>query len=73
MTGNDSVFFGYTCPQYISPTRAKTHMEYCEWKDEVDCWRGSCGIEWCFNNDDGPRGNKMNYCPKCGRLLKEDR
>jgi len=71
MTGNDAAFSGWIPPRFISPPHDKKCTDLCEWKNEGDCWTGSCGIAWCFNNDDGPEGNKMKYCPKCGKLLKE--
>lgn len=50
-----------------------TNDDYCEWRLDrysINVWQGSCGIYWSLN-DGSPKENKMNFCPKCGRELKE--
>lgn len=43
-------------------------LEMCEWEEDADgIWSCSnCTIAWCFN-DQGPKENSVNYCPKCGK------
>jgi hypothetical protein len=50
-------------------------LEVCRWTlDEDDCdgeqWNSSCGETWCFLAGT-PKENNMNFCPVCGKLLKE--
>ena len=43
----------------------------CEWtQEDVDCneWLASCGYQWVFEAD-GPKQNRMNFCPSCGGKL----
>lgn len=44
----------------------------CDWKQETDhdCdyWDTACGEAFQFN-DGGPRENKMQFCPYCGRAI----
>lgn len=47
----------------------ETTMVYDEHHDFWECQK--CGLAWQFN-DGGPEENEMNYCPKCGRRIKED-
>lgn len=45
----------------------------CEWhliNDDTDAWKSSCGDAWIFE-DGTPEDNHMNYCPFCGRHLKQ--
>jgi|GEM_PF-3348292 len=46
----------------------------CTWHgDDNGCWKGSCGIEWYFE-DGGPDENGVNHCPRCGQLrVNEDK
>ena len=47
------------------------HDAACSWtQDDEELWSSSCGLEWIFL-DDGPKENDMNYCPKCGKKLRE--
>jgi len=43
----------------------------CEW-NEGDCgaYTSDCGCEFQFN-DEGPTGNGFEFCPFCGKVLKE--
>ena len=43
----------------------------CVWREDSDgFWKGDCGIAWeLFTGT--PKENKMNYCPECGKLIKE--
>ena len=43
----------------------------CHWKEVDGYWVSSCGLEWQLPNDDTPKENGMNYCPKCGAVLIE--
>lgn len=42
----------------------------CVWSyDDIDNkWDGECGAAWTFEYD-GPRENKMAFCPSCGRSV----
>lgn len=50
-------------------------MNICHWVlyDDFDCvvWYSDCGLDWQFTNLSTPAENEMNYCPKCGKKLKE--
>ncbi len=35
---------------------------------ESNVWKSSCGEEWQLETDD-PKGNGMNFCPYCGRVI----
>lgn len=49
----------------------KAIEDVCYWQWDVDgFWRGSCGIPWWMETGT-PKENGMNYCPKCGRCLKQ--
>ena len=44
----------------------------CEWMHNSDgVWTSDCGATWEFI-DGGPTENNMNYCHKCGRVLRID-
>lgn len=46
----------------------------CEWYLEdydSSLWVGNCGFQFVFSNDDDPNENGMDYCPSCGRKLKQ--
>lgn len=44
----------------------------CDWQMQYEgLWKGSCGITWSMDNDEGLVNNEMNFCPKCGKLIKE--
>ena len=50
------------------------NSDFCEWYlEEYDAslWVGNCGIQFAFSNDDDPNENGMNYCPRCGRKLRQ--
>ena len=52
--------------------REKVESEKCEWSRESDdVWRSDCGLLWEFDNEETPKANNMNYCPQCGKILKE--
>jgi hypothetical protein len=44
----------------------------CEWEEEADgeYWETSCNEAHCFITD-GPKENNYQYCPYCGKILKE--
>ncbi len=44
----------------------------CEWKyDDIDnYWESSCGLTW-YLSEGTLKENKMNFCPKCGKKIKE--
>ena len=43
----------------------------CKWTYDTDgYWEGECGIAWCLEDED-PKGNEMNFCPKCGKPLEQ--
>jgi len=51
----------------FNTTSPDTNPEACYWHgDDSGCWKGSCGIEWYFE-DGGPDENGVNHCPRCGR------
>lgn len=56
-------------PEEHSDTAGSCHWHY----DDNGCWKGSCGIEWYFE-DSGPEDNGVNYCPNCGKpcVVEED-
>ena len=35
-------------------------------------WESDCGLVWYMSNDNMPRENQMNFCPKCGKALVEE-
>ena len=52
---------------------AEREQEMCEWvpEDEDSNWYGSqCGMSFVFE-DGGAVHNGFNFCPKCGKKLKE--
>lgn len=47
----------------------------CKWYLEdynFSQWESDCGLSWYMSNDETPKENEMNYCPKCGRKLIEE-
>jgi hypothetical protein len=43
----------------------------CNWTVDVDgIWSGDCGIRWECSFET-PKDNGMNYCPRCGKRLKQ--
>lgn len=47
----------------------------CKWYLEdynFSQWESDCGLSWYMSNDETPKENEMNYCPKCGRKLVEE-
>ena len=49
----------------------KLKMEVCQWKfTEEAFWSGDCGLNWNFDTGT-PRDNGMNFCPRCGKRLKQ--
>ena len=50
-----------------TPQPAGDAPDACYWHgDDNGCWKGSCGIEWYFEDGD-PDDNGVNHCPRCGR------
>lgn len=47
----------------------------CHWscpdREDNTYWESDCGLTWQFE-DDGPKENDMQFCPKCGRHLVVD-
>ena len=44
----------------------------CYWYADQDLnWNSTCGECWCFE-DGGPKANRMNFCPFCGKPLVEE-
>ena len=37
---------------------------YNKFNDAWEC--GACGLYFILTNDDNPKDNEINYCPKCG-------
>ena len=49
-------------------SRDTTTLTY---NEDQNCWEcAKCDMAWSFEYD-GPRENKMNYCPECGRKIVE--
>ena len=49
----------------------KAIEDVCYWQWDVDgFWRGSCGIPWWMETGT-PKENGMNFCPRCGKRLKQ--
>lgn len=49
----------------------KAKRDVCVWSVDVDgVWRGKCGICWSCEFET-PKDNGMNYCPMCGKRLKQ--
>lgn len=51
-----------------------TDKKVCVWwldHDLGNYWSSECGLYWGMANDDTPKNNQMNYCPKCGNKLVE--
>lgn len=45
----------------------------CTWKrdsDDIDYWETDCNLTWS-TIDGGLEENNMNYCPQCGKRIKE--
>jgi hypothetical protein len=55
----------------VARTKTKP-VERCVWKEEDDgsYWGGTCGIAWVLTCGT-PREHQMNYCPRCGKPLKQ--
>ena len=47
-----------------NPTWAYPTWLYNEIDDAWEC--KSCGLYWQLSNDDTPKQNGINFCPKCG-------
>lgn len=53
-------------------TRSAEHCLWLHVSNECeDYWDGACGVKWCLGDDGKPGRDDANYCPKCGRKLKE--
>lgn len=60
------------CESFLSRAPVEK-AKVCEWVQEEfesEHWSGECGIEW-ITFEDTPKNNGMNFCPKCGRPLKQ--
>lgn len=54
-------------------TAENSKQDPCLWVDDPEgYWAGSCGISWTLDSGT-PRKNGMNFCPKCGKRLKQKR
>ena len=69
-----------SCSREISVTQRQESPEraVCEWiGDEIDIWDAQCGARyellWEFTDGNGPAENKFQFCPFCGKPLKEVR
>ena len=52
---------------------AEKEEEFCEWEpwdEEANCYHTSCENAHFFV-DGSPKDNNHNYCPYCGRKIKE--
>lgn len=50
---------------------AKANPEPCLWVEDTEgYWDGSCGVKWMFEFGT-PRENKMQFCLRCGKRLKQ--
>ena len=61
-----------TAERELAEMRERT-QGVCRWRltdDDHGWWTGDCGAEWIFEASD-PNGNKMKFCPKCGRKLEQ--
>lgn len=49
-------------------------MKECKFIRQNDDWIvyecSNCKMDWVFEND-GPKDNEFNYCPKCGAKIIE--
>ena len=46
-------------------------VDVCVWQEDVEgYWAANCGIHWCLE-DGTPKDNGMNFCPRCGKRLKQ--
>ena len=50
----------------------KAKRDACVWSVDVDggVWSGPCGVRWSCEYGT-PKDNGMNFCPRCGRRLKQ--
>ena len=49
----------------------KAKSDVCVWAfDVLGAWSGTCGIWWSCEFET-PKENGMNFCPRCGRRLKQ--
>jgi len=44
----------------------------CTWigSETTGCYDAECGLAWCLGST--PTNDGINYCPKCGRKIKEE-
>lgn len=58
-------------PRHWPSDRVGKAKDVCKWAFEIEgFWRGDCGI--CWDLEDGtPKENGMNFCPRCGKRLKQ--
>jgi hypothetical protein len=54
---------------YFDKRRTMTEKP-CVWKEEEECWETSCGHAFCLNTGT-PSENGMQFCPYCGKPIKE--
>lgn len=49
----------------------KAKLDACVWSVDIDGgWVGDCGFWWGCDYET-PADNGMNYCPRCGKRLKQ--
>lgn len=55
----------------------KVNSDYCSWKQDLpnvwedDSWNTNCGDKFILI-EGSPKENNFNFCPNCGRRIKED-
>ena len=52
----------------MSNTKCSWHLEDYNYGQ----WESDCGLVWYMSNDNTPKENQMNFCPKCGKELVEE-
>ena len=45
-------------------------LDVCTWEPDGDAWGGDCGVRWACETGT-PNDNGMNFCPRCGKRLKQ--
>lgn len=46
--------------------------DVCKWQfDDDGYFTTSCELWWNMSNEAGLKENNMNYCPKCGKPIRE--
>lgn len=56
----------------ISKTTKKAEWKKVEGVDHNVYHCENCGLLWYMSNEGTPKQNEMNFCPKCGFIIKTE-